>query len=130
MAKKYTLELTEEQMRVTQNALEEWFRMRMGQDYSLSEDLTFGRMSREGDEKTKEKNFDRALHKRDAMHEILLAYFKIAFGPFGVPNEKGDDEMIAECIWDAIRCARGVSRYPGPMQIGKEPCPEIKVTEE
>ena len=38
-SKKYTIELTENQVRVIQNALEEYFRLRMGQDTEFCMDI-------------------------------------------------------------------------------------------
>ena len=65
------------------------------------------------------------------MNEIMVSVFKIAFGSYyGVPEEKTEDSMIAECLWDSVRCVRGLSRWGSPFQIGSEPCPEIEVIEE
>lgn len=120
----YTITLTEEQMRVTQNALEEYFRLRMGQDMEFSNEMAMlnaGDIS--GDEHCKE--FDAFIHRRDHLRELMRAFFRIAFEPTGYLDEKTDDMMIAECIWDAVRFARGQSRWDRPFVIGSEPVPKI-----
>lgn len=120
----YTITLTEEQMRVTQNALEEYFRLRMGQDMEFSNEMAMlnaGDMS--GDEHREE--FDAFIHRRDHLRELMYAFFRIAFEPTGCLTEKTEDMMIAECIWDAIRFARGHSRWDQPFAIGSEPVPKI-----
>ena len=126
---KYTVTLTEEQMRVVQNALEDYFRLRMGQDYSLSEDLASMTEDLSPSNPDHEKIFDRYVNRRNCMNEILRAYFRIAFGPMGCPDEKTDDMMTAECIWDAIRFERGLSRWGSVLPVGPEPVPEIKKVE-
>ena len=120
----YTITLTEEQMRVTQNALEEYFRLRLGQDMEFSNEMAMlnaGDMS--GDEHREE--FDAFIHRRDHLRELMYAFFRIAFEPTGCLEEKTEDMMIAECIWDAIRFARGRSRWDQPFAIGSEPVPKI-----
>lgn len=72
---KYKITLTENQMRVVQNSLEEWF-LRMGQAGDFCEDM-----------------------------------------------------LIAETVWDSIRCARGQNRLGMPLQVGSEPCPKVELTE-
>lgn len=120
----YTITLTEAQMRVTQNALEEYFRLRMGQDMEFSNEMAMlnaGDIS--GDEHREE--FDAFIHRRDHLRELMYAFFRIAFEPTGCLMEKTEDMMIAECIWDAIRFARGHSRWNQPFAIGSEPVPKI-----
>lgn len=120
----YTITLTESQMRVTQIALEEYFRLRMGQDMEFSNEMAMlnaGDMS--GDEHREE--FDAFIHRRDHLRKLMYAFFRIAFEPTGYLKEKTEDMMIAECIWDAIRFARGRSRWDQPFAIGSEPVPKI-----
>jgi len=76
-----------------------------------------------GDEHRKE--FDAFIHRRDHLRELMYAFFRIAFEPIGCLKEKTEDMMIAECIWDAIRFARGHSRWDRPFVIGSEPVPKI-----
>lgn len=131
MAKKYRIELTEEQMRVTQNALEEWFRLRLGQDMEFSDGLAFLDYKQPEDEAERDGAFRNRICRRDSIREIMKAVFHIAFSsPYGVPEEKTPDMLISECIWDSIRFARGVSRWGRPYHIGSEPCPKIEVIED
>lgn len=122
--KKYRITLTEKQMQVVEHYLESYFRLMIGQDLMLSEDMCSMGVD------LKQEGFDAYMVKRDHVREIMKSVFHIAYGYFGVPEEKSEDEMIAECIWDAIRFARGTSRWNQPFHIGSEPVPEIEVIEE
>lgn len=122
---KYTIELTEKQMCIVQNALEEWFRLRMGQDMDFCNGLAKMGVDLSPDNPQHEKLFDSYLARRDHMQAIMRAFFCIAFEPYGYLQEKTEDMLIAETIWDAIRCARGQSRWGQPLVLGGEPCPKI-----
>lgn len=115
-------------MRVTQNALEEYFRLRLGQAIDFANDMAEICDGREAFEKSNpnhERNFARMISRRDHIQDIMKAVFSIAFEPYGYLQKKTDDMMIAECIWDAIRVARGVSKYGHAFAIGSEPVPKI-----
>lgn len=132
MGKKYKVELTEEQMRVVQNALEEWFRLRLSQDMEFSSDLAFLDYKEPEDEAQRERAFQSRLCRRDAIREVMKAVFRIAFqsNGYGVVDEKTPEMLISECLWDSIRYARGLSRWDHPYQIGSEPIPKIEVIED
>lgn len=121
----YTITLTEDQARVVQITLEEYFRLRMGQDGDFCNDLA--QMETDLDPKSPEHErlFNAYLARRDHMRELMKAFFRIAFEPTGYLQEKTQDMLIAETIWDAIRCARGQSRWGKPLVLGGEPCPKI-----
>ena len=127
--KKYTIELTENQVRVIQNSLEEYFRLRMGQDTEFCTDMAELNADLSPDNPHHELIFDRYIQRRDHMEEVMRAFFRIAFEPTGYLKEKTDDMLIAECIWDSIRCVRGLSRWGQPLSIGSEPVPKIEVSE-
>ena len=127
--KKYTIELTENQVRVIQNALEEYFRLRMGQDAEFCTDMAELNADLSPDNPHHELIFDRYIQRRDHMEEVMRAFFRIAFEPTGYLKEKTNDMLIAECIWDSIRCVRGLSRWEQPLPTGSEPVPKIKVSE-
>jgi hypothetical protein len=127
--KKYTIELTENQIGVIQNALEEYFRLRMGQEWFFCDDLASINVDLSPDNPNHERLFDMYIARRDHMQEVLRSFFRIAFEPTGYLKEKIDDMLIAECIWDAIRCVRGLSNWGSPLQTGSEPAPKIKVSE-
>ena len=128
--KKYTIELTENQVGVIQNALEEYFRLRMGQYTEFCTDMAELNADLSPDNPNHELIFDRYIQRRDHMEEVMRAFFRIAFEPTGYLKEKTDDMLIAECIWDAIRCERGLSRWEQPLHTGSEPVLKINVTGE
>ena len=127
--KKYTIELTENQVGVIQNALEEYFRLRMGQSSEFCMGMAELNADLSPDNPHHELIFDRYIQRRDHMEEVMRAFFRIAFEPTGYLKEKTDDMLIAECIWDAIRCVRGLSNWGSPLQTGSESVPKIKVSE-
>ena len=131
MGKKYKVELTEDQMRVVQKCTELYVRCMLGQPHDLADELTFGTVTFPEDEDEKGKVIDRTLYKKNAIYEMLRAVFRVAFpNGYGTPDEKTEDCMIAECIWDAVRFARGKSRWSEPFQIGGEPVPKIEVIDD
>lgn len=122
---KYRIELTEEQMRVLEDCCNQYMRILMGQTSDLANLLTEHLCDAE------KLAFERYITKRNAIYEILNSVMRIAFpSMYGVPDEKSEDCMIAECMWDAIRYARGTSRWDKPFQIGDEPTPKIEVIED
>lgn len=127
--KKYTIELTENQVKVIQNALEEYFRLRMGQYTEFCMDMAELSADLSHDNPHHELIFDRYIQRRDHMEEVMRAFFRIAFEPTGYLKEKTDDMLIAECIWDTIRCERGLSNWGSPLHTGSEPVPKIEVLE-
>lgn len=127
---KYTIELTEKQLSIVQNAVEEWFRLRMGQDMDFCDDLAKMGKDLSPDNPQHERLFDLYLARRDHMQALMRALFCIAFEPYGYLQEKTDEMLIAETIWDAIRCARGLSRWGQPLVLGSEPCPKIEKEEQ
>ena len=127
--KKYTIELTENQVSVIQNALEEYFRLRMGQYFEFCDDLASINADLSPDNPNHERLFDMYIARRDHMEEVMRVFFRIAFEPTGYLKEKTDDMLIAECIWDAIRCTRGLSNWGSPLHTGSEPVPKIEVSE-
>ena len=127
---KYQIELTEEQMRVLERSTELFMRLGMGQTWDLADMLCEGILKGYDRDKPESKViFERYIIKRNAIREVLSSAMGIAYNPYHSPESKTEDGMIAECIWDAIRCARGTSRYETPMQIGSEPIPKIEVKE-
>lgn len=128
--KKYTIELTENQVRVIQDALEEYFRLRMGQYTEFCTDMAELNADLSPDNPHHELIFDRYIQMRDHMEEVMRAFFRIAFEPTGYLKEKTDDMLIAECIWDTIRCVRGLSNWGSPLHTGSEPVPKIEISGE
>lgn len=122
---KYTIELTEKQLSTVQNALEEWFRLRMGQEMDFCNDLAEMNADLSPENPDHDRIFNDYIARRDHMREVMKCFFRIAFEPYGYLQEKTEDMLIAETIWDAIRCVRGLSRWGKPLVLGGEPCPKI-----
>ena len=125
---KYRIELTEEQMRVLERCSELFMRLGMGQTWELAdmlcEEILKGYDKNKPDSKV---IFERYLIKRNAIREVLGSAMGIAYHPYHSPESKTEDGMIAECMWDAIRVARGTSRWGEAFQVGSEPIPKIEV---
>lgn len=127
---KYHIELTSEQMRVLERCSELFMRISMGQTWDLADMICEGMLK--GYDKNKPDSkviFERYITKNQALREVLDSAMRIAYGTYHSPDTKTEDGMIAECMWDAIRCARGTSSYGTPMQIGSEPIPKIEAEE-
>jgi len=127
MAKKYKITLTEEQMRVVQKCLEEYFRLRLGQASDFAEDACSAGVDFSRDNPDHNEIFNRYITKRNNVREMMETVLRIACGSL---IRKTDDMEIAECIWDAIRFERGQSRWSQPFRIGPEPVPKIEKVED
>ena len=126
---RYRMELTEKQLSVLQNALEEWFRLRLGQEHDFADSIAFMDCDLSKENPKHEQIFDSAIQTREAVSEIMRAVFRIAFGPHGRPDKATEDMLIAQDIWDAVRVVRGVSRWGTCLQVSNEPLPVIKKVE-
>ena len=129
---KYKIVLTEEQLRITSLALEEYFRLRSGQDCGFCDE--FAEMgveipSIESDNMKWSESFARQMERRDALRIILNCFFQTAFAPYASPKYKSDNVLIAQDMWDAIRSDIGQSNWNNPLQQGPEPLPEIEKME-
>ena len=126
---KYRIELTEQQMRVLENCTNLYMRVLMGQTWDLADFLCERMLNHyDKDSPNSEIIFERYIAMRYAIIEVLGSAMRIANDTWhGNPVEKTEDGMIAECIWDAIRVARGTSRYGQVLPIGSEPVPKIEV---
>lgn len=127
---KYHIELTSEQMRVLERCSELFMRISMGQTWDLADMLCEETLKGYDKDKPDSKViFERYITKRNAIMKVLTSAMGIAYDPYHSPESKTADGMIAECIWDAIRVARGTSRWGEAFQIGSEPIPKIEVAE-
>lgn len=129
MPKKYKITLTEEQMAVTQDALNEFFRLRYRQSIDFANDIAGQYVDLSPENPNHKKIFDQYIERRDAIMEVMKAVFAIAYG--NVYHEsKPKHCKEAETIWDAIRTVRGLNRWEKAYQSGGEPIPEIEVIED
>ena len=127
---KYKIEFTEDQMRVVQLALEEWFRLRLGQSMDFADDVC--RLDRDVslDDPNHKTYFREFLENRDRVSNLMEAVFYYAFLNHRTPQKKSEDMLIAEDIWDSIRLARGRSNWDRVLVLSNEPCPKIEVIED
>lgn len=128
--KKYKITLTEEQMAVTQDALEEFFRLRYRQAIDFADDIASQYTDLSPDNPDHERIFERYIDRRDAIMEVMKAVFAIAYGNAYLYETKPIRCAEAETIWDAIRTVRGLNHWEKAFQSGGEPIPEIEVIED
>lgn len=128
MAKKITIEMTETQARIVLTAVEEWFRLRMGQPHDLANSLAL--LDYDHNEHDREK-FDSCMRKRDALQAVIEAMLKIAFPwrGYGMGHEIQPDVHIASDIWSQLRYELNPKDEWGykPFQMGKEPMCKVTV---
>ena len=121
----YELKITEKQLSIIQNALEEYFRLRMGQCHDFTTDFCSMGVDLSPENPNHDRIFDRYIVRRNAMLEVMSAAFRIGWnGTF--LEEKTPEMLIAEDIWDCIRYARGQGRGGSPLHLGEEPPIEIQ----
>lgn len=133
--KKVVLELNEAQAGIVQVALEEWFRLRMGQSYDLANDLAF--MGYKHDKEHPEL-FDAVITKRNSLECVIKAMFNIAWPHYGTPKEVEPRTHIASDIWSVLRHkiwqAQDHESWSmagaTPIQLGPETLPKITVITE
>lgn len=129
MAKKVTIELTERQARTVQVALEEYFRLRMGQANlnGLADDLAFDVYDRSKD--TTGKGFDLAIQRRDNINHVLKAIFHMAWPVYGAPEKKSEPVLIAGDIWSQLRWEMSTKEpyVATPIQLGPDPLPKVTI---
>lgn len=128
MGKKVILELNEVQARTVMVAVEEWFRLRMGQGFDLATDLAFLNYQHD---KGHPEAFNQRIQTRDAVHEVVKTMFRIAFGAYGTPGEIPPEVHVASDIWSALRWELSEKGEwdRTPFQMGPEPLPKITVEE-
>jgi hypothetical protein len=131
MPKKVTIEMTETQARLVLTAVEEWFRLRMGQSSDLANGLAM--LGFDYKENDREK-FDACMQKRDALDAVIKAMLKIAFPwrGYGTGHEIQPEVHIVSDIWSQLRYELNPKTEWGytPFQMGKEPMVKVTVEEE
>lgn len=125
----YTIEVNEKQLRLIMRMTEEWFRLRMGQETDFCNDMASLNCDLSPSNPKHEWLFDMYIARRDHLQELMRAFFRIAFEPTGYLKEKTEDMLIAEDIWDAIRCELGISRWGTALHTSDEPLPRIRKEE-
>lgn len=131
MPKKVTIELTEPQAMVVLAAVEEWFRLRMGQGHDLSNGLAFlgyeHKTAKPGD-------FNLRMERRNNLDAIIHAMMEIAFPwrKHGISVDIDPEVHIASDIWSQLRWELSTKDewMSTPFQMGTEPMPKITVEDE
>lgn len=128
MGKRYILTVSKKQMNIIYRAIEEFFRLRMGQDFDFTNDIALMNTDLSHDNPNHDVIFDHMIHRRDDLSEVMKCFFRIAFAPYGYAPEKKTQEMlIAEDIWEAIRVNKGMQTYP--LYLSDEPVMKIETIE-
>lgn len=119
--------LTKDQLNLIRKAIEGRFRIMMGQEFDLCNDMAFlGLENIDYSTEDGKKIFDWALHRRDHLQEIIRAWFRIAFEPYGYAKEKTEEQLRLEDMWDVIRVALGQSRW-GKHTLHNSDDPVLKI---
>ena len=132
MPKKVTIEMTETQARLVLAAVEEWFRLRMGQSSELANGLAMLGFDYKENDRVK---FDECMRKRDGLQAVMDAMLRIAFPWRGYMNgyEIQPEVNIASDIWSQLRYDLTHVKtewMSTPFQMGTEPMVKVTVEEE
>ena len=136
---KYTLEITEKQAEIIKIALEEYFRLRMGQFGDLADDLAYSGYDRNN-------HTSDELNARNERRWSAEAVFKAALDvaqpmrKHGVYPEQTIEMLRAQDIWQVIRHKLWKDRHGDkddwcvdarkPMPMTGEPLPKMERVEE
>ena len=134
MSNKYTLTLTENQIVLIKDALEEYFRIRMNQWIDLSNDLAAKNIDLSLENPNHNKLFDKYINDRDAIYEIFECIGRIIKLNGSKKTEK---QLVAEDIWQVIRYELWKNKDSEnksewcvdarePLKVSEEPLPEMK----
>ncbi len=135
MAKKYILELNENQLYLVKDALEEYFRIRMGQWDDLADSMARKNIDLSPGNPNHENIFNEYITTREAVKKVLKCAGDIVW-EFLIDNPKNEEQLIAEDIWQVIRhelWKQNTNRDEWcvdsrkPMQVSNEPLPKLKI---
>ena len=130
MGKKYRITLTEEQMGIAEKYIETTMRLLAGQEWMFADEVARLNFDLSPENPNHKAIFDQYIQRRDHIREVMRAAYRIAFEPYGYLENKTDEMVEAETIWNAISTARGVNIWGKAYQMGQEPIPEIEVIED
>lgn len=99
MSTEYTITVNERQLRLLQNACEEYGRLRMGQTWELSDALAFLHYEYKQDD----PEFDIRILRRDACKEMLELAMRAASGGNLEYFHKTEDVLVALDMYSVIR---------------------------
>jgi hypothetical protein len=99
----YEITVNENQLKAMRNALEEYFRLRLGQAYELIEDWAFGELDWNAPKsEERDRAMDRAFLRRDDAAEVFRTAYRIARGNT-YRNCSTETSRICEDIWQVVR---------------------------
>lgn len=127
--KKYTITVTEEQLRTIRVACEWYERTLMGQFFDLCTEISFMRSH-----EREQPDFDTKITRRNSAQDMMDRAYRIML-PLGA-EQKTDVMMIAEDLWTSIRhflwlqepepkSHIGNDAFP-PLLLSGQPAPEIR----
>lgn len=95
----YTLTINEKQARAINAALEDYFCLRMGQCWELTDDLAF-----QGFDYTNhtDEDFNRRIERRNIARELIETVFRVVF-PDPLHHDIGEQARICQDVWQVIR---------------------------
>lgn len=137
--KKFILELSENQLRLIKDALEEYFRIRMNQWSDLANDLASTGVDFSRENPDHDKIFECFIEKRRCIECVLESVWKMLWGFQGAPRTP--EQLIAQDIWQVIRYTLWNENHkPGdddwcvdsrkPMNLSGEPLPKCRRMEQ
>ena len=124
---RYRIELTEKQMMVLMKYVEITMRLFMGQSWDFCDEIASLNCDLSPENPNHDYIFNMFLSRRDHLREIMYCVFRIAFEPNGYLEKKSDEMLIAEDIWEAVRVAMDMCKFP--LHVGNEPFPKIEKIE-
>lgn len=134
MSNRYTLTLTEKQIVLIKDALEEYFRIRMNQWIDLSNDLAAKNIDLSPENPNHSWLFDKYINDRNVIYEIFECIGRIIKL---TGSKKTEKQLIAEDIWQVIRYELWKNKDSEnksewcvdarePLKVSEEPLPEMK----
>ena len=139
---KYTLELTEKQAEIIKIALEEYFRIRMGQFDDLSRELAFTGFNYDKSNKENSEKFNVCVERMSSSQIVFEVALNVAqpMRKHGVCPEQTIEMLQAQDIWQVIRHKLYIDRGGDPngwcvdarepLKMSDEPLPKMEVVEE
>lgn len=104
--KMYKLTVSENQARIIMNALESYFRCRMGQFFDLAEDIAFNGYDYTAEQDVNKPEFNHRINYRNDAEELFNQAFELAKPKYKTADEyyqKTPDMRNAIDIWHVIR---------------------------
>lgn len=136
---KLEMEIKNQQLALIIDALEEYFRIRMGQAHIVADQFamdTFPNRETFKDPHEFDKAFDRWIEKREHIQSVLQSAIDINYGSH-IPSASSDICRNVSDIWCCIRHEQYVTEHSNdglwdirsaePYQLGELPMPKVKI---